>query len=169
MSINSMPLEIGIAKASGMKNFSFKIPEMKGVDVYDNLYKSLNKSIKFAIKTLKRNHKDFLGCYIHFKETDVPGHDNKPYEKKNMLEIIDKKFFSFLNKMVGKYGWRVVVTCDHSTPCKLKSHSSDPVPVLVYDGESCDEMTKFNEKQARAGSLGKMYGKEFMKRVGLDK
>jgi 2,3-bisphosphoglycerate-independent phosphoglycerate mutase len=168
MSINSMPLEIGIAKLSGMKNFSFEMPSMKKIDVYDHLYATLNKEIKFAIKTLKRNHKDFSGCYIQFKETDLPGHDNKPYEKKNMLEIIDKKFFSFLKKMVEKQGWRVVVTCDHSTPCKLKSHSAHPVPVLVYDGENFDDMTKFNEKQAKAGDLGKMYGREFIKRTGLD-
>jgi len=167
MSINSMPLEVGIAKLSGMRNFSFDIPELKTIEVYDNLYASLNKKIKFAIKTLKRSHKDFLGCYIQFKETDIPGHDNKPRDKKKMLEIIDKKFFSFLKKMVLKNDWKVVVTCDHSTPCKLKSHSSDPVPVLVYDGRSGDKTTNFNEKQSRSGSLGRMYGKDFMKKAGL--
>jgi len=164
MSVNLMPLEVGIAKLSGMKNFDFKIPKMKSVDVYEHLYKILNKKIKFAIKFLKKNHKDFSGCYIHFKETDVPGHDNKPFEKKKMLKIIDKKFFGFLKEFVEGKDIKLVVTCDHSTPCKLKSHSADPVPVLVY-GDEKDEMTKFCERQARAGSLGKMYGREFMGRV----
>ena len=169
MSINSMPLEIGISKLSKMKIFSSKIPELKSIDVYKHLYNSLNKKIKFSIKTLKRNHKDFLGCYIHFKETDIPGHDNKPYEKKNMLEIIDEKFFRFLKKIAIKNNWKVVVTCDHSTPCKLKAHSSHPVPVLVYDGKEKDDTNRFNETEARMGSLGKFYGKDFMDKTGLNK
>jgi len=165
MSINSMPLEIGIGKLSGMKNFSFKYPELRGIDVYDNLYKGLNESMMFGIKILKKNHGDFTGCYIHFKETDVPGHDNKPFEKKNMIEKIDKGFFGFLRQMVEKYDWRVVVTCDHSTPCKLKAHSAHPVPVLVYPGK--DYSQRFTEVESRVGNLGKIYGGEFMEKTGL--
>ena len=166
MSINPMPLEIGIANVMGMKNFSFKYPELKKIDVYQNLYDGLNKTIKFAIKTIKKQHKNFLGCYIQFKETDVPGHDNKPYDKKKMIEIIDEKFFSFLRKFIKDKDIRIVVTCDHSTPCKKKMHSSDPVPVLVY-GEGKDESIKFSEKESKKGSLGKIYGKEFMEKTGL--
>ena len=154
MSINSMPLEIGIAKFSEMENFSFKYPELKGIDVYDNLYEGLNQHIKFAIKTIRKRHRDFRGCYIQFKETDVPGHDNKPHEKKKMIEVIDKDFFGFLREFIDGRDIRVVVTCDHSTPCKLKAHSADPVPVLVYDRKNKDRMTHFNERMAIAGSLG---------------
>ncbi len=175
MSINSMPLEVGIAKLSKMKNFSFKLPELKTIDVYENLYNSLNQQINFSIKIISKYHKNFNGCYIHFKETDVPGHDNKPYEKINLIEIIDKKFFNFLKEMALKYNWMVVVTCDHSTPCELKSHSPHPVPVLVYDikskekNEKKDHAHRFNEIEARIGSLGKFYGKNFMKKTGLNK
>lgn len=165
MSINSMPLEIGIAKLSGMRNFSFGIPRMKSIDVYKNLYASLNKKIKFSIKTLKKNHKDFLGCYIQFKETDIPGHDNKPFEKKNMIEKIDKDFFRFLRKFVEKNDLKVVITCDHSTPCKLKSHSVHPVPVLVYPGK--DSIERFTEREARLGKLGCFNGNTFMEETGL--
>lgn len=168
MSINSMPLEIGISKASGMKTFSFEYPELKDIDIYDNLYKGLNKTIKFAIKTIKRNYKSFTGCYIQFKETDVPGHDNKPNEKKKMIEIIDKKFFRFLRKFFADKDVKIVVTCDHSTPCILKKHSTDPVPVLVYDRKKKDKLTHFCESQARKGSLGKFYGKDFFKKTGLN-
>ena len=169
MSINSMPLEIGIAKISKMKNFGFVYPKLKEIDVYDNLYRGLEKSIKFAIKTIKKQYRNFEGCYIQLKETDMPGHDNKPYEKKKMIEIIDKKFFSFLRKFVKDKEIRLVVTCDHSTPCRLKSHSTDPVPVLVYDGKEKDDSQSFCEKQSKMGSLGKIYGREFMKKTGLDR
>jgi len=168
MSINSMPLEIGIVKASGMKNFSFKYPELKKIDAYENLYNGLDKTIKFAIKVIKKKYKDFVGCYIQFKETDIPGHDNKPYEKKKMLEIIDKKFFGFLKKFIEGKDIKVVVTCDHSTPCKLKMHSAHPVPVLVY-GSGKDDIVKFCEREARKGSLGKIYGRELFGKTGLDK
>jgi 2,3-bisphosphoglycerate-independent phosphoglycerate mutase len=55
-----------------------------------------------SIKILKKNAEDHNFCYIHFKETDVPGHDNKPLEKKNFLEILDKKFFKFLKEYLEK-------------------------------------------------------------------
>ncbi|MAG02896.1 phosphoglycerate mutase [Candidatus Pacearchaeota archaeon] len=166
MSINSMPLEIGIAKLSGMKVFSFELPKMKSRDIYGHLHRKLEMKIKFAIKTIKENHEDFIGCYLHFKETDVPGHDNRPLDKKKMLEIIDKKFFGFLRKFVEKNPIKVVVTSDHSTPCELKKHSSDPVPVLVYPGD--DDCERFCEKEAKKGSLGKIYGKDFLKKTGLN-
>ena len=169
MSINPMPLEIGISELSGMKTFSFTYPELKGIDAYKNLYDGLNKSISFAIKTIKKQHKHYSGCYIQFKETDIPGHDNKPYEKKNMLEIIDKKFFSFLKKFIEGKNIRVVVTCDHSTPCRLKMHSAHPVPVLVYDGKDKDRAVEFNEIEAKKGSLGKIFGKKFIEKTGLNK
>jgi len=82
MSINSMPLELGISKASWMSCFSFPYPKLKKIDVYSNLYASLKKSIKFSIKMIKRRHKDYIGCYIQFKETDVPGHDNNLMKKR---------------------------------------------------------------------------------------
>ena len=168
MSINPMPLEIGISELSGMKTFSFAYPELKGIDAYGNLYKGLNKSIAFAIKTLKKQHKHYSGCYIQIKETDIPGHDNKPYEKKNMLEIIDKKFFSYLKKFMQDKDIKLVVTCDHSTPCKIKMHSADPVPVLVYNGKDKDKTERFSEEESKKGDLGKMYGKKFIEKTGLN-
>jgi 2,3-bisphosphoglycerate-independent phosphoglycerate mutase len=167
MSLNAMPLEIGIAKASKMKNYMFNVPDFRGRNVYDHFYKLLKLKSKFCIKALKRYHKDFLGCYVHFKEMDNAGHDDKPLDKKKMIELVDRKFFGKLRKMAIKNKWRVVVSCDHSTPCKLMGHSVDPVPVLVYDGENKDNSGGFNEVEARKGELGKMYGKDFMRKTGL--
>jgi 2,3-bisphosphoglycerate-independent phosphoglycerate mutase len=169
MSINPMPLEKGISELSGMKVFSFEYPELRNMDSYANLYEGLNNSIKFAIKTLKKQHKYYSGAYIQFKETDIPGHDNKPYEKKKMIEIIDKKIFGFLRKFIEKKYMEIVITCDHSTPCKMKRHSHHPVPVLVFDGKNSDKIEGFNEKNSKKGSLGKIYGKDFMIKTGLNK
>ena len=133
LSVSYMPLEIGFARTSGMKVFSFEYPKLKGFDSYENLREGLEKACDFSIKTLGKNHKDFDYAYIHIKETDIPGHDNKPLEKKSMLEHIDKTLFKFLKDFAPQNRIKVVVTADHSTPCKLKDHSADPVPVLFYN------------------------------------
>lgn len=164
MSIASMPLEIGFSRQSGMKVFSFKYPELKKLDSYGNLWDGLKKYCGFSIKTLKKYHKKFDYAYIHFKETDLPGHDNKPLEKKLMLEYIDKTFFNFLRKFAPPNKINVVVTADHSTPCKLKKHSADPVPVLFYNN-SIPKAKKFSEKEAKKGSFGEMTGHELLKKV----
>lgn len=168
MAIVNMPLEKGICKTAGMDVYGFDYPKMKNYDVYDNLYDGLNKMIKSVIKNLRWRGRKYDFCYIHIKETDVPGHDNKPYEKKNFLEIIDKKLFSFIKTYVEKGKVKLIVTGDHSTPCKLKDHSSDPVPLLFYDSRQKPDKTEaFSEKQAKKGALGKVIAKNLFKKVGF--
>ncbi|MCK5043916.1 2,3-bisphosphoglycerate-independent phosphoglycerate mutase [Candidatus Pacearchaeota archaeon] len=168
LSVAYMPLEIGFSKYCGMSVFSFDYPKLKGLDAYANLYEGLQKACKFSIKTLRKNYKKHDYAYIHLKETDLPGHDNKPVEKKLMLEYIDKTFFKFLRKFAPPNNIKVVVTGDHSTPCKLKAHSADPLPVLFYNG-SVPKEKKFCEKEARKGTLGSMTGGELFKKVGFVK
>ncbi len=168
ISTNYMPLEIGFSKVCGMKNFSFDYPKLKNLDSYANLNEGLAKACKLFIKVLKKNRKNADYCYIHIKETDVPGHDNKPFEKKLMLEYIDKTFFRFLKKFAPPNKIKIVVTADHSTPCQLKNHSADPVPVLFYN-DSIVKEKKFCEKEARKGVLGRMLGNELLGKVGFVK
>ncbi|MCK5624505.1 2,3-bisphosphoglycerate-independent phosphoglycerate mutase [Candidatus Pacearchaeota archaeon] len=163
-----MPLEMGFSQVSGMSVFAFEYPKLKSLDAYDNLYDGLKKAVKFNIKILKKIYKKFDYAYIHLKETDLPGHDNKPLEKKMMLEYIDKTFFKFVRKFAPPNNIKVVVTADHATPCKLKNHSADPVPVLFYNNSNLREK-KFSEKEARLGTLGRMNGSELLKKVGFVK
>lgn len=171
MCVSYLPLEISFSKICGMKSFSFEYPDLKKLDVYDNMYEALRMACKFSIKSLKKNWDKSDYAYIHIKETDTPGHDNKPLEKKEMLEYIDKHFFYHLRKIAPPNELKVVVTCDHSTPCKLKSHSADPVPVLFYDGtrQTIPKEKKFCEKMAKKGVLGRMIGKDLLKVVGFAK
>ncbi len=147
------------------------------------------------IKTLKKNHKNFDYAYIQIKETDLPGHDNKPIEKKHMIEYIDKTLFKFLKDFAAPKRIKIVVTADHSTPSKLKAHSSDPVPILFYNDKppgrrkrittffrtaskkiplrsrkdplEKEKGEKFCEKNARKGNLGRINGKELLEKVGF--
>jgi len=167
VSAHAMPLEIGFSELSGIKNYSFPYPPLKTLDAYKNLWEGLKKSVKHSIKIIKKNLKRADYFYIHFKETDLPGHDNKPLEKKEMIEYLDKHFFKFLVRLAPMNHIRVVVTGDHSTPCKLKAHSADPVPVLFYNNSPPKEKKYFNENQARKGKLGKILGKELFRKVGF--
>ena len=163
-----MPLEIGFSKLSGMKVVKFDYPKLKKLDAYENLWDGLKKACKFNIKTIKKFRKSFDYAYVHIKETDLPGHDNKPLEKKEMLEYIDKTFFKFLRKIAPSNKIKVVITADHSTPCRLKAHSADPVPVLLYNDSLLKEKN-FNEKEARKGTLRRIEGKELLKKIGFIK
>jgi len=169
-SVAYMPLEKGFSKVCGMHVCDFEYPPLYKLDSYENLWDGLRKACKFAVKAIKKNHKKFDYAYIHLKETDLPGHDNKPLEKKDMLEHIDKTLFKFLRKFAPKNNIAVVVTADHATPCKLKDHSADPVPVLFYPGSaSKPEEKHFCETQAKKGKLGRIMGKNLLKKVGFVK
>ncbi len=161
-----MPLQKGFASASGMKNFSFDYPKLKKMDVYANLYDGLAKGCKLGIKVLKKSRRSADYVYIHLMETDYPGHDNKPLEKREMLEYIDKTLLNFLRKFAPPNKIKVVITADHTTACKSKDHTSDPVPVLLYNG-SIPREKKFSETEARKGSLGRIMGKELLQKVGF--
>ena len=164
-----VPVMKGICNVLGINLFPFEAVEFKDHDAYSNLKKNLSLEIKKNIDLLKKGKKNFDYVLVYLKETDAAGHDNKPFEKRDMIELIDKKFFSFLKKFAIKNKIQVAVTADHSTPCNLKQHSADPVPVLLFDPEkqAGNENKEFNEPDSRKGSLGKMYGKDFLKNIGF--
>lgn len=154
------PLEIGIARASGMDIYSFKIPKFKGIDVYEHLFTTLKKAIKYSIKMLKRNKKKYDYFYVHLKETDLPGHDNKPLEKVKMIELIDKRFFSFLGRFIENS--KLIITADHTTSCRQKAHTSAPVPVLSYPFlDKAKEGQRFTEAEGLKGR--KLIGRNLLK------
>ncbi len=135
IALGYMPLEIGIARALKMDLRQFNYPKMRNMDIYSNLYKGLKKAIKNAIKMLKKNRENYDYFYVHFKETDIPGHDGKPKEKVKMIELLDKRFFSFLRKFVIENEVKLIVTADHVTSCRKREHDSGAVPVLFYSPE----------------------------------
>lgn len=159
----SMPLEMGVAMRCGMRVIKFKYPEMKTLDVFTNLWEGLRKAVRESRKAVQNGK--YSAYYIHFKEIDVCGHDGNYKEKIKMLEFLDKEFFMPLRKMKK---FELIVVGDHSTPCIKKSHTADPVPLLLYKtGARGDGIGGFNEAECRKGSLGKMYGKDVMEICGF--
>jgi 2,3-bisphosphoglycerate-independent phosphoglycerate mutase len=100
--------------------------------------------------------------YIHIKGPDVPAHDGRARDKRDIVRVIDEAFFGTVLPLVS--GRAVVaVTADHSTSCLKKAHTDDPVPLVVAGpGVSSDGTTAFGERAARAGALGTLAGTEIL-------
>jgi 2,3-bisphosphoglycerate-independent phosphoglycerate mutase len=58
----------------------------------------------------------------------------------------------------------IVVTADHSTPCALKDHSGDPVPIAFWGpGVRTDSVAKYDERSVVAGGVHRIRGIDVMK------
>ena len=95
------------------------------------------------------NEYDFF--FLHYKYTDSTGEDGNFAAKVEMIERLDAEIpqVRALNPDV------LIVTGDHSTPSKLKSHSWHPVPMVLW-AKTCrpDAVTEFGESQCLRGGLG---------------
>ena len=107
--------------------------------------------------------------YVHLKGPDEPGHDGQAVKKKEIIEDLDRSFFGPFLEGLDWATHRILVTADHSTPCVLRSHSDDPVPLLLVgagipaDGPATTGTPdKFCERRAAAGSLGTRKGREVL-------
>jgi 2,3-bisphosphoglycerate-independent phosphoglycerate mutase len=108
---------------------------------------------------LKRYWTEYDFFFLHFKYTDSTGEDGNFESKVNRIEELDKAIpcITALNPTV------LIVTGDHSTPAKLKSHSWHPVPtLLVSDVCRTDPCQKFNESEVLRGGLGLFEAKYLM-------
>ncbi|MFC1708983.1 alkaline phosphatase family protein [Candidatus Omnitrophota bacterium] len=150
-----MPVEKGIALLTGMAVVD--VPSRTGhVDVDYGVW------AKVAAQEIQK----FDGLYIHIKGPDEPGHDGDYKAKKENVEAIDKFFFAPLLSKIDLKNTIIAVTADHSTPCSMKAHSADPVPLIVCGGGiEPDGSMSFSEKAARLGSLGEILGRELLEKL----
>ena len=104
--------------------------------------------------------------YVHLKGPDEPGHDGDAPLKKEVVEAIDRSFFGPFLDGFDLSRTRVGVTADHATPCILKGHSDDPVPLLLSGAgvppTEGPRSTKFGESAAAHGSLGSRTGRDVL-------
>jgi 2,3-bisphosphoglycerate-independent phosphoglycerate mutase len=108
-------------------------------------------SLDEQIATLRKLWKDFDFFFLHYKYTDSTGEDGNFQAKVESIERLDAGLpqIRALNPDV------LIVTGDHSTPSKLRSHSWHPVPTLLWSN-SCrtDPVTEFGESYCLRGGLG---------------
>jgi 2,3-bisphosphoglycerate-independent phosphoglycerate mutase len=108
------------------------------------------------IQALRRHWSDFDFFFLHYKYTDAAGEDGDFQRKVRCIEEFDGE----LPKIVELGPDVLIVTGDHSTPARLRSHSWHPVPVLLA-AESCrpDEVRSFGERPCLQGGLGQLEAK----------
>ena len=136
-----MPAEVGIARMLGMKMAAVKDRSDMG-----------EKASLFGSEL-----RDGTVVYVHIKGPDEFGHDGDARGKKRSIEAIDNGFFASCGSVEGL---RLGVSCDHATPCTIKMHSADPVPLLITS-EKGDGM-RFTEANASRGSIGHLRGKDVL-------
>ncbi|NIO37700.1 hypothetical protein GTO27_08350 [Candidatus Bathyarchaeota archaeon] len=105
--------------------------------------------------------------YIHIKGPDEPGHDGNFEQKQKSIETVDRHFIGRLLRKIDLEDYVLCVTSDHSTPCELKAHSDDPVPLLVSGNKvQADKVQKFSENECKTGDIGILqHGNELMPRL----
>jgi 2,3-bisphosphoglycerate-independent phosphoglycerate mutase len=156
ISLTDMPVERGISKLAGMEMTA--LPPPSG---------DLEKDSVLRVKKLLELLPSYDCFYIHIKGPDEPGHDGDFERKTELIATIDKYFFGGLLEKIKLEENIICVTADHSTPCKLKGHSDDPVPLLIAGNKiKGDKVSKFSEKDCKKGSLGVLqHGTELMPKL----
>jgi 2,3-bisphosphoglycerate-independent phosphoglycerate mutase len=111
----------------------------------------------------------FDAIYVHIKGPDVPAHDGRAEDKRDICAIIDRAFFGEVLPAIDPSRTIVAVTADHATSCLRKAHTADPVPLVVSGpGVRADGTVTFGERAAAEGSLGTIRGVDIVPRlVGL--
>ena len=103
------------------------------------------------------NDYDFF--FVHFKYTDSTGEDGNFEAKVKRIEELDAAIPRIMNLNPDV----IIVTGDHSTPCKMKSHSWHPVPTLIASNVCrTDACTAFGEADCLQGGLGQFPAKYLM-------
>jgi 2,3-bisphosphoglycerate-independent phosphoglycerate mutase len=108
----------------------------------------------------------FDALYVHIKGPDVPAHDGRAEDKRDIIEVIDRAFFGEVLPLIDSSRTIIAVTADHSTSCVRKAHTAEPVPLLVTGGPvQPDGSDSFGERACAAGSLGQLRGIDIVPRL----
>lgn len=99
------------------------------------------------------NH-DFV--YVHVEAPDEASHAGRMDHKIQAIQDFDRLVVGTVLEGVKKFGDYVILcTPDHPTPVKLMTHTSDPVPFIIYRGSkgSGNGASSYDEAQARSTGL----------------
>jgi len=146
--ISAVDLVKGIGICAGLKPV-----DVKGAT--GNIHTDFEGKARAALNELK-NGRDFV--YIHIEAPDECGHQGNVSEKIRAIELIDNKVIRILKEQLDlmKIQYSMMILPDHPTPIIKRTHTSDPVPFLIYDS-----------KDAGAGNSSNIYDEFYPKTNGV--
>lgn len=139
--ISAVDLIKGIGLCAGLK--SVDIPGATG-----NINTNFKGKAEAAIKELE-NGQDFV--YVHIEAPDECGHRYEIENKVRSIELIDELVIGTILKGLDKFDeYSILVLPDHPTPLSLRTHTSDPVPYILYrkGEEKTSDVLGYDESEA---------------------
>jgi len=134
--------------------------------MYKGLAQLAGMTLVGEAKTLAEQLDVLAGCwadydffFLHFKYTDSTGEDGAFASKVGRIEELD----AAIPRLEALRPDVLIVTGDHSTPSRLKSHSWHPVPTLLV-ADTCrpDGLSSFSERDCLRGGFGIFPAKHLM-------
>jgi len=144
--ISAVDLLNGIARCAGMEVIS--VPGATGY-----LDTDYDAKARYALDAIK--HLDFV--YVHIEAPDEAGHLGSVEEKVKAIERVDGVIGTIRDQFDGV----LAVLPDHPTPIRLKTHTRDPIPIVVI-GKGTDGSTVYSETAGRSGGLGTRTATKFL-------
>ena len=105
--------------------------------------------------------RDFI--YLHMEAADECSHQGNVKNKVRAIEIIDREVTGPIKEALDNSGmdYRLMILPDHYTPISLRTHTSEPVPFMIYDStkdmynnpDRSAETQRFNEFSAKTTAL----------------
>ena len=142
--ISAVDLLKGIGLGSGLK--SINVDGATG-----NLHTNFDGKAAAAIQELETC--DFL--YLHIEAPDECGHQGDKTGKIRAIELIDQKIVGpVCLALKQKHDFKMLIMPDHATPLALKTHTSDPVPYVLYDSKNEVKSSASSYTEAIAKTTG---------------
>lgn len=152
--ISAVDLINGIGRYAGLRRIAVE----GATGLYDTNYEN---KVAAALDALKTD--DFV--YLHIEASDEAGHEGNVALKQLTIENLDCRVVGPIYEAVKDWKEPVAISVlpDHPTPCELRTHTTEPVPFLIwYPGIEPDEVQTFDEAAACNGSYGLMKEDEFI-------
>lgn len=102
-----------------------------------------------AIHALLEDGYDF--AYVHVEAPDEMGHMGSMPDKITAIENVDGRVVARITEAMDRSGedYRLMILPDHPTPICVRTHTSEPVPYMIYDSrKAIDGIHTYNEKEA---------------------
>ena len=102
-----------------------------------------------AIHALLEDGYDF--AYVHVEAPDEMGHMGSMTDKITAIENVDGRVVARITEAMDRSGedYRLMILPDHPTPICVRTHTSEPVPYMIYDSrKAIDGIHTYNEKEA---------------------